>query len=256
MTPLHLPRLLLPLALLVSTACSSGKGEVDAGDTTDGADGADGADGTDGSDGTDGTNPATGCDLEGQAFFIDFESATIVAPANVGPILISQLDGDLLLQVQAQEASSIDAILGFAVEGEQDPCVETADLPTSDWADPVLTLGPQDVTLNLAGAPVPLSSFYLAIEVAPECDSLTAGVAEAELDARPLNDVVGGVFGTDTPDELCETLGGLGVTCGPCTSDGAPYCADLLIEDLGGPAVDTALVPISASDVAGNAACD
>ncbi len=253
MTPAPAPRLLLAIALLSAAACATGKGGVEGGEATDGSDGSDGSDGT---DGTDGTALATGCDLEGQAFFIDFANATVVEPQNVGPLLISQLDGDLLLQVQAQEPSTIDAILGFAREGEQDVCVETADLPTSAWADPVLTLGPQDVTLNLAGAPVPLSSFFLAIEVAPDCGSLTGGVAEAELDARPLNDVVGGVFGTDTPDDLCETLGGLGVICGPCTSDGAPYCADLLIEDLGGPAVETALVPVSTDDVAGNPACE
>ncbi len=236
------------LALSLTLACTTGKGSVEGELDT-------GPDVADGSDGSDGTTDATGCDLEGQAFLVDFAAADVVEPPNIGALLVSQLNGDVLLQIEGQSDTEIGGMIGFSVEGAQDLCAETATLPTSAWADPTMQLGPQDVTLNFAGAPVSLSSFYLSIDVADDCGSLIDGVSTAELDARLLNPVVEPVFGTEDADALCETLAGFDVVCGACTSDGAPYCAPLLIEALGGPAVDTVLVQVTEGDVAANPDC-
>ena len=169
-------------------------------------------------------------------------------------LLLGQLEGDFTIGISAHSGGAVEGFLG-STEGSQDPCQATTDLPTGDWDDPVLDVGPETVNMDVAGLSVPLDDLRVAFVVEGDCEGFTDGVLAAELDARSLAPLLADLVGTDDPDEVCSLMSGFGVTCGACASDGVAYCIDLLATDLPGAAPRFTFERITASDVAGNPDC-
>jgi hypothetical protein len=242
-----------------AAADDGSSGDGSSGDGSDGGSG-DGSSG-DGSDGGSGGDPfdslsgdPTSCDLTDRAFTLDLQSGRFVEPPGVADLLLGQLESDFTIGISAHSGGSVEGFLG-STDGAQDPCQPTTDLPTGDWDDPVLDVGPQTVSIDLAGLSVPLDDLRVAFVVDGDCEGFTDGVMAAELDARSLAPLLGDVLGTDDPDEVCDVLTGFGVTCAACASDGADYCIGVLATDIPGAAPRFEFDRITSSDVSGDPDC-
>jgi len=259
----------LSLSLLL-VACS---GKSDAEDTSDtGGAGDDGGAGDGGGTGDGGggtgddgggsttepdwpTGDPAGCDLTGAAFNLDFFEARVLAPAGIGSLLVDPLGKNLSVGFTAQTETTADAYLAFMESGAQDPCTPTVAAPTGTWTDPVFEVGPADIQTEIDGNPVVLSSFQLAAATSADCSALVDGVFIADLDARENAALLGGLIGSEDPAEICDALLGFGAACVPCAADSEPYCLNIVVDQIPAAAVETAVVPRSAEEVAADEGC-
>ena len=58
------------------------------------------------------------------------------------------------------------------------------------------------------------------------------GSLSGETDARDMGPLFVELGGTTDPEEICGLMQGFGVQCGTCSSDGQPYCINVLIEGI------------------------
>jgi hypothetical protein len=208
------------------TSDDVGDDDDDDDDDDDGGDDG-GADGVDWPEGD-----AGGCDLSGGSYILDLASARFVEPPGVGELLLGQMTSDLALHVTSVDGGTADAFMAFVEDGSQDPCELTMDLPPADWVDPILSLGPTDLGLDVGGATITLTDFTFAAAANDDCSGLRDGAFESELDMRVLAPVMEDLLGISDPDELCATMAGFGATCGPCGSDGVEYCINVAVDQI------------------------
>ncbi|MCB9779791.1 MAG: hypothetical protein H6742_14595 [Alphaproteobacteria bacterium] len=249
-----------------SDSSSDTDGGTDGGDTDGGTDGGDtdGGDtdgGTDGGDtdgGTDGGSTDWDADVEGNAYRLDLAGATFVEPAGVGSLLVGSLEQDVLVQVQRQTSSALDLMftVSESVGGPQDMCVETSMLPSADFTDaPDWDLGPTSLTMELDGYTIVMQNVRLSGTFSADGRTYDDSTLDATLDTRDLIDVMGDLLGTDDPRQICELVGGFGVSCEACPSDGAELCLGLRIEDVVARPYAAGLVIRTASDIRTDSAC-
>jgi hypothetical protein len=201
--------------------------------------------------------PTDGCDLTGQTFVVDLQNARFVEPAGVAELLLGQLEDSILLSATEVNADSISMIgaLGDA-NGAQDECtVSLNDFPAASYADPYFELDADNLTLSVSGIDITIDSFAISGDFASDCSGFGGGTLAGELDARTLAPLLGDLLGITDPDEVCATLTGFGVTCAPCASDGAEYCVEVYVDQLGAEAKAGALQVITDADVEANPDC-
>ena len=173
--------------------------------------------------------------------------------------------GTLPLMLLTELGGTADAVTLLAAGGVddgagglvQDLCVPTFE-PTADspaqWDDPLLqtpaALFRLTVDLAIAGFGVevlPLRDVRLVAELASDGGAIT-GLAEGMFvgyaDLREVA-LVG----------LCETLGGVAISCVPCPGDGAEQCMVFALEGIQGAVAAVDLVPRAAADVKSDPAC-
>ena len=237
---------------------TGGSGDGSGADDTGGDDGGDG--GSDGGGGNEDVEwpegDPTGCDLKGHTYLMDLTKGHFIEPAGVADLLLGQVQSTIALKVTSQSSSSVDVTVGVFENGEQDMCSVTSKLPSADWDDPVMSIGPTDMDMDMAGYTVTLSDFNFAAAAADDCDSLRDGVLISQLDARMLAPMMADLLGTDDPDEICNLMAGFGVTCDSCSTDGMPYCLNLIADQIPADGSDVGLEEITSSDVASNPDCN
>lgn len=200
--------------------------------------------------------PTDGCDLTGQKFIVDLQNARFLEPAGVAELLLGQLEDDIMLTATAVSASEIEMIGALGQGGVQDECTESLnDFPAAAYSDPYFELGPQNTPLNVAGIELVINDLFISGDFASDCSGFGGGTLAGQLDARTLAPLLGDLLGITDPDEVCATLTGFGVTCGACSSDGANYCVDVLVDQLNASASPGALEKIETADVEANPDC-
>ena len=260
----------LSLLLVACTGKSDGEDTSDTGDAGEsGGTGDDGGGGEGGGDaggtGDDGggsttepdwpTGDPAGCDLTAAAYNLDFYEARVLAPVGIGSLLLDPLGKSLSVGFTAQTETSADAYLAFMESGAQDTCTPTVAIPTGTWTDPLFQVGPADFQTDIDGNPVVLSSFQLAAATNADCSALVDGVFIADLDARENAALLGGLIGSEDPADICDALLGFGAACVACAVDSEPYCLNIVVDQIPAAAVETAVVPRSAEDVAADEGC-
>jgi hypothetical protein len=119
---------------------------------------------------------------------------------------------------------------GVSIDDEGDP--QDMDRPVIDleatWDDPFWRFGPIDLTWQLDGFPLVLSSVWISGAVAPGLEGGGGVAIEARWDTRPADDLLGG-----GPGSLCEAAVEAGLdACEPC-DDGEPACMPLHVVHAG-----------------------
>lgn len=167
--------------------------------------------------------------LVGQTWQVDLLSGRIVEPPGVGSLLESYLEFDLLLQAVQADANTLGLRMASGDDqGTQEPCAGTVDLVTDFSANPAFSYGPQDTRMPFGANTVTLEDFTLSGALTPDSSGMQGLRIGGRADTRPLVDLVeeGG-----PDDAICSLMAGFGVTCVTCSSDGGPYCIDLLLVD-------------------------
>ena len=199
---------------------------------------------------------ATGCDLTGTSYQLDFTTARVIQPQAVGPLLADAIGDALAIGITGQTDSSVSVLLALTSGGEQDLCTPSVQPPDGSWADPVFAVGPADVSVSIDGTDATLSSFQFTAAAASSCTAIESGVFQTDLDARLLGSALGSTLGSEDPDEMCEALVQFGAPCEPCTSDSAPYCVKLVVDRFAASDRGTPLQAVTPDDIAGNADCN
>ena len=182
-----------------------------------------------------GTPIAGSCDPTGETYTINLNDARFLEPAGVASLLLGQLEDDILVGVDSFAADSVQMIGAIGTGGTQDYCNPTIPFPAADFEDPYFSIGPQDVTLSVAGLDVEIAALTLQGDMASDCSYLGGATLGGELDARPLAPLVGELLGgsADTSaEEVCALLANFNVTCEPCSSDGEPLCVAVLVDQI------------------------
>jgi hypothetical protein len=196
-----------------------------------------------------------GCDITGQSFAVDLQNARFVEPPGIGELLLDQLEDDIMLSPVSVTDTQIEMIGALGTAGAQDFCTESLnDFPPAAYSDPHFELGPADTPLNVAGVELVIGNLYIAADYLSDCSGFAGGTLAGELDARVLAPVLEDLLGISDPDEICATLTGFGVVCGPC-SDGTNYCVDILVDQLNGEGGYTPLEMVTTEDIAANPDC-
>ena len=199
--------------------------------------------------------PTDGCDLTGQRYIVDLQNARFLEPAGVAELLLGQLEDDIMLTATAVSETEIEMIGALGQDGVQDECTESLnDFPAATYSDPHFELGPQDTPLNVAGIEITIADLFISGDFASDCSGFGGGTLAGQLDARTLAPLLGDLLGITDPDEVCATLTGFGVTCGPCT-DGENYCVDVLVDQLNAEGAEGALQKIETADIEANPDC-
>lgn len=193
--------------------------------------------------------PVDPADLVGVNYELNLTTATWVEPAGIGPLL--SLVGLEPVYLGVVTASADELALRLAVGSPQDLCTPTTEVAAVSFVDnPAMAFGPATLTLDLGGYPVGATDVTLSADLSPA--ALTAGVLEADLDTRPLVDLLvpGG-----PADAVCTLITTFGVSCGACPDGSGTYCLHLRAEDVGGPSGGAPLVLVTAADVAADPTC-
>lgn len=172
------------------------------------------------------------CDLTGRTFWVDLQAATWNEPAGVAPLLLNNLDNDILLGVDRHDGDEVD-MFGAADDGfrAQDFCQATWGFPTGDFTlAPFFSVGPEDTAVSFNGFPVVMEQLAIEGTFAEDCSSLDDAELTAQIDVRSIKELVGNILGVEDPDTICTLMGGFGTTCSACPSDGEPYCIPVEVE--------------------------
>jgi len=187
---------------------------VDTGDTSDTGGDTDTVD-------TDPSNDVNPDDLVGRVYDFSINHATI-SPSGLGSVLSGQINQDFLLEVEAADSTSIDFLAGLSVADDpttQDYCVQTISMTGGSFAgNPSFSIGPADLSLNVAGTDVTLSNVTISGTFTDDLSQIKAGELDALIDSRPIDASLGQPDGT-----VCGYGSVFGFTCEACP-DGEEYC--------------------------------
>ena len=174
------------------------------------------------------------CDLSGDTFRVNLADARFLKPAGVAALLLDALEDDIMVGVQTMGDTELEMLgaLSDGLGGGQNLCYPSIPFPPASFDDPAFLVGPADTTLNVAGVELEISNLAISGAFASDCSYFGGGELSGELDARVLGPLLGDLLDVTDPDEICGLLVTFGVTCGACGSDGEPYCADILADQI------------------------
>lgn len=173
-------------------------------------------------------------DITGNTYRVDLANARFVKPEGVASLLLDALEDDILVGVESLSGSDLQMIgaLSEGLGGEQNTCYPSIPFPAATFTDPGFVVGPADTTLNVGGISLEISQLTISGAFAPDGSYFGGGVLGGELDARVLGPLLEDLLGVSDPDEICGLLVTFGVTCEACSSDGQPYCAEVLADQI------------------------
>lgn len=129
---------------------------------------------------------------------------------------------------------------------EQDPCLQTVDLPDAAFDGLSLSMGPRDTWLETPdGILYGIEDMRVTGAVTADGERLTSVALTGGLDVRQAE----GFADFGTAPEICDQVGELGLDCRAC-DDGEPYCVDLDVRGFTADRVDAVVVPVEQADPA------
>jgi hypothetical protein len=187
-------------------------------------------------------------ELVGKTYVFDLDSGRFVAPAGVGSLLLGMLEQDLLLGVVGAIYELIEVTGAFSqtTSSAQDRCEASIDFPgAADFtAAPFFSIGPQDITFDVAGFETPLRHVQISGDFTSDGSQITEAIFTSELDARDWTGafIAAGILDDADPGSVCATFSTFGVSCEACALDGAAYCVDIYIDQITADLDDQTLV--------------
>lgn len=192
-------------------------------------------------------------DLLSKTYAVDLESGEILEPAGVGELLRAFLSNTFLIHVVETTDSSISVRSALSADDsvEQDFCVSTLEeFPVIDMTQsPYFSLANDTLQLNVSAYNVKIYQFQVLGTFASDASSFQQAYITGELDAREAYTLLTD-FGiaAENEDDVCGLLQNFGAECIECSSDGAPYCLRIVIDDIVANAVDEIIYPVCQGD--------
>lgn len=191
--------------------------------------------------------------VEGRSYVLDLSSGTITEPENIGELLASYITTDLLLGVVDDDGSALDLRFAMAVEGasppEQDMDAGTVDLVADASGSPYFELSGESTTVSISGTTIDLSDIEVSGTFAADGSDIGGLRLSALVDTRGLAPLIGE---DAAPDEMCDLLAGLGVSCVACP-DGDEFCTPFTVENV--PAPEVSGLSVASSSGTGGTIC-
>lgn len=191
--------------------------------------------------------------INGNTYAIGLDSGRFVEPAGIGSTLADLASNKVLLNITAADATSLTfrGAISQETNTDQDTCVPSLDdFPAADFSSqPDFSfLAPDGLSLSVAGFDVSIASLSITGTFAADGSYFGGGELAGELDVRDLAPVLGDLLGSEDPDELCGLVIAAGITCSTCASDGQPYCASILIDQIVAEEVGAEVASITETD--------
>jgi len=202
--------------------------------------------------------------LLGRTYSLDLANADFVEPPGVGPILQSQIgDVSILFSVTdwVDAADPVEMHILGALGDEnagivsQDICAQTlgftagpdgetgtADDIPAGWSDPVMEMGPTNLTLSFQGIDATVQDLNITGTFHPSLSDMRGGTFAGRIDTRPLAPELDPDGGEDAICELVSET--VGVECEECGGDNpGVFCLTIYAENVNADEVaDTTLV--------------
>ncbi len=186
--------------------------------------------------------------LVGRVYLGDLSQGRTLEPTGWGELLGELVPNSLLLGVVGEGPDGLEALLTWTQPGStaQEPCYGTIDLVLDDRASPAFVFGPQNIELITPSGPLELIDFELSGAFSPDATFIGGAALATKLDAREIHRYVSTA---EDEEEFCTFWRSLGDTCGPCPSDGEPYCVEIHIDQMiWESSPDYAIEPTTGSD--------
>ena len=191
--------------------------------------------------------------LTGWTYTMDLSAAKVVKPGSTAQAMLTLLDNDLALQVNAVEGDTLNITIAAtdAASGEQDMCLPSLELGMAgNFSEaPSFALGPVDVPFTLAGYTVMLYDTTATATFASNGTYFAGGRLSGSLDARDVVTALAGrgVLPAETPEALCDILANVKLPCDSCR-DGEDFCLNLEAANISGEQTLETLNPVEASN--------
>ena len=192
-------------------------------------------------------------DLLGRTYLLDLRDANITEPQGIGPLLENFLPEEpVVIGVGPNSDFAADAQPGVHVHGAisgvaaapyvQSACEETFPLTygpddllgtvddrPANFTDPNIFIGPSSLSITVQNVEMNLSSLVMEGFWTPDLADLVLSRFTAVLDTRTLSPLINPNGGDGATCELLWVAAG--IECRDCL-DGAPYCVDIVAEDM------------------------
>ena len=183
-----------------------------------------------------------GVDLAATGYRVDLASGTVRVPST-GPALVSFLSGqgtELLLGATPTGAGDLDFRLAVTVDGVQDPCSRTLDLPGGTLDRGYFAFMAPSASFEVLDTLVELEDLSFSGAFTRDGSALVGGALHGWIGVHAL--AVAYAEGDDA--RACDFFGSLGAPCVPCPS-GAGQCLELEVDDLSGTRTGTPVVAVT-----------
>jgi len=189
-------------------------------------------------------------DIEGQAYRLDLMNGRWLQPAGLGPAIPLLLAADILIGVESDSPDSLD--LTFARTEDfglgQDLCEPTTAFPTATFdANPLFTVGPADVDLEVDGAVMPVYGLELSGAFTADGSAMEGGRLAGLADLGPLSEPLAG---SKDPTAVCRLLTKFSVSCLPCPNGGPTSCVQIEVDSIHATGETPGVVTRTPADVA------
>ena len=188
--------------------------------------------------------------IDGQAYRLDLVSARWLQPGGLGAAIPLLLAADLLIGVESNDAEALD--LTFARTQDfgqpQDLCSPTTAFPTASFANnPLFSVGPADVGLEVDGAALPVYGLELSGAFSADGTLMEGGRLAGLADLSALSSTL---LGSSDPTAICNLLATFNVSCLSCPSSAAATCVQIEVDSIRGTQDPQGVVTRTAADVA------
>ena len=172
-------------------------------------------------------------DVTGNTYLFDLREGTYVKPETIGPMLGNIFLYNVMIGITSMTTNSMTIRGGMTLEDgfTQNYCNRTAEnFPTVDYdGSATFSLNNATFELYVTGDSLTIYNFEMESTFIPDGTAMVETEMKGMLDMRQLDEML-------TPDleTLCNLLSATGGACGPCLSDGQPYCFDIEITQMDG----------------------
>lgn len=191
--------------------------------------------------------------LTGWTYSMDLSAAKIIKPGSTAQAMLTLLDNDLALQINAVDGDTLNITIAAtdAGTGEQDMCLPALEFGMAgNFAEaPSFEVGPVDVPFTLAGYTVMLYDAQSSATFASNGSYFAGGRLSGSLDARDVVTALEGleILPAETPEALCDILAKVKLPCDTCR-DGEAFCLNLEAANITGEQTPQTLEQIAASN--------
>lgn len=186
-------------------------------------------------------------DLEGAVYELSVSAITIPdADEGLADLVQLMISRVILVQLHDVTDAALALRLGFGVDDAeppvQDACSPTVELPGAARSGDAFEVGPGDTTFQGPDNTYTIQGLHVLGTIQPDGRAILDTSLEGRVDLRQAE-----VLGIGSAEDLCGTLGNLGVICAPC-DDGEVYCADLRVEGVRASRVEAEMVAVGSPD--------
>jgi hypothetical protein len=191
--------------------------------------------------------------LEGKVYEIDLAEAQWLEPAGVSDLLVSQFgEMQVWASLTSVEADTVVGIVAQTVDGQQDRCTPTVELPPADWQDSTFEVDDAALTVVMDGLSLDIEQASAEGTFSQDGSRVEDGRLSGYLETTNLGAALGLEGGSEAICDLIETFGVVCLSCPDSNGD----CIRVDLREIEAPLLEgVELEVITEQDIAASAEC-